>query len=144
MPAVEIVRTVPASVEQVFAAVADLADYGRYIPLTTIEHDRGPIGVGWRFTARTGLGPVALVDRMKVTRWEPSHGFGVVKLGPVLDGWAEVHLTAEAGGTRLVWREEIVPRPAALGRRLAPLSDRLTALLFGRAVDAMAARAVAG
>ena len=92
--------------------------------------------------ARTGVGPAAIPDRMRVTHWDPPRGFAITKLGPLLDGWAQIELHPEGAGTRLVWREEIVPRPARLGRRLSPLSDRINRLFFGRALDQMVRRVV--
>lgn len=139
----ELARTIAATPERVFDVVGDLRGYARFMPLTAITTDTGPITPGWEFEARSGIGRARVPDRMRVSDWDPPRGFRVVKLGPVLDGWAEVHLTGEGNGTRVVWREEITLRPAWLGRRLAPLSDRLNVWLFGRALDRMAARAAA-
>lgn len=144
MSPIQIVRVVPARPEQVFAVVGDLASYGAFMPLTTVRADSAPIGPGWTFRASTGWGVLAVPDRMQVTRWAPPNGFGVVKLGPVLDGWAEVEITAEGEGSVLVWREEVTPRPARLGALLAPVSDRFSRAFFGRAVDAMIARIGSG
>lgn len=140
----ELVRTMPGPLDRVFAAVGDLTAYGDYLPMTRIEADRGPVGPGWSFTGRTGAGPVVLVDRMQVVRWDPPHGFGVRKLGPVLAGWAEVHLTPEGEETRVVWQEHITLRPTRIGRHLAPVSDRVNSWLFGRALEAMADRVATG
>lgn len=136
----EVVRTVRADREQVFAVVADLRAHGDYIPLTTIRGGQGPIGPGWRFTARSGVGPLVLVDRMEVTRWEPGRGFRIDKHGPVLDGWAEVRLSQEGPHTRLSWRERIVLRPATVGRLLGPVLDQANKALFAAAVDRMVSR----
>ena len=60
----------------------------------------------------------------------------------MLRGWADVRLAAtEPGGTDVVWREEIVPRPEALGRLAAPATDRVTSRLFAHALDGMLAAA---
>lgn len=140
MVGVEIVRTLPAAPAEVFAVLGDLRDYGRYQPLTRIRATPGPVGPGWSFTAYTGLGPLALPDRMVVTRWEPDRHFTVVKLGPLLDGGAEVHLTPEEDGTRVVWHEEITPRPGWAGRRAAPATGAFGRWFIGRTLDAMATR----
>lgn len=143
----ELARVMPGTQEQVFAVVADLPAYGQYILSTRIEHDPGPVQVGWRFTGYTGVGPVRLPDRMEVTRWEPAQGFGVRKLGPVLSGWAEVELVElprdqgaeeqEGPATLVRWREHITMRPERVGRRLAPLTDPVNRWLFTRALAAM-------
>lgn len=137
----EVVRTVRAGRAKTFEVVADLRAHGDYVPLTRVEHDPGPIGVGWRFTGRTGVGPLTLVDRMEVTRWEPGESFRIDKRGPVLDGWAEVHFTCDGPDTRVVWHEHILVRPRALGRLLAPVLDPGNRVLFTRVLGAMAARA---
>lgn len=144
MGTVEIVRTLPATPAEVFAVVGDLPSYGDFVPLTRVEHDPGSVGVGWRFTGLSGVGPLVLVDNMEVTAWDPPHRFAVAKLGPVLAGGARVVLEPSGAGTRLVWQEEIVLRPSALGRRLGRLTDPVTRWLFTRALDAMTARVTAG
>ncbi|CAN5425889.1 hypothetical protein BH23ACT6_BH23ACT6_22980 [soil metagenome] len=137
----DLARRVPASGRHTFDVFSDFRAHGDYIPLTTITADEGPIGVGWRFTARSGLGPAALVDKMVVSVWNPPHEFRIEKLGPMLDGWAHAYFTAEGADTRVVWRERIVARPAPLGRGLGPVLDPLNRRMFARALDKMAARA---
>jgi hypothetical protein len=137
----DLVRRVNAPLDRTFAVFADFRRHGDFIPLTTISADEGDPGPGWRFTALTGVRRLALEDRMRVSVWDPPHEFRIDKLGPVLDGWAHVHLTVEAGQTRVVWREQIVLRPAAVGRLVGPLTDRGNRVMFGRALDKMAARA---
>lgn len=136
----EIARTLPGDPARTFVVLGDLAAYGEFQPLTRIAAAPGPIGTGWSFVARTGVGPLAVVDRMVVTDWRPGEGFAIRKLGPVLDGWARVELTAEGAGTRVVWREEIVPRPGWLGRRAARLTDPGMRWFTARSLDQMAAR----
>lgn len=136
----EIVRTLPADPEATFAVLGDLSAYGQFQPLTSIRPSPGPVAPGWSFVARTGIGPLAVVDRMVVTAWVPGEHFAIAKLGPVLDGWAEVHLTPEGADTRVVWREEIVPRPGWIGRRTAPLTDPVMRWFMGRSLDQLAVR----
>lgn len=137
----EFTRTAPLTPPQVFEVLGDLGAYGRWIPLTRIDADPGPVGTGWGFVARSGIGPLTLPDRMRVTRWEPDAGYSIRKLGPILDGWAEVDLHPEGGHTRVVWREDITVRPRVLGRPLGRVTDPANAWMFGRAVDRMLAEA---
>lgn len=137
----EVERTVRAARSRTFEVVADLRAHGDYVPLTTIVHDPGPIGVGWRFTGRTGLGPVFLPDRMEVTRWQPGESFRIDKRGPVLQGWADVQFSDDGPDTRVVWTERITLGPVALGRVLDPLLDPVNRALFTRVLGALAARA---
>lgn len=147
MSATEVVRHFPASQEDTFAVVGDLSAYDGLLPATWIAADPLPIHVGWRFAGHTGprkpgLRALCLVDRMRVTEWDPPRGFAVVKEGPVLSGWAQVTLTEAEGGTWVTWREEIVPRPVVVGRKLAPLNAQATHWMFGRALDRMKERVI--
>lgn len=142
MAPVEVRRTVPTPLAAVWDTLTDFAAYGRWIPLTSMRTDPPPARLGWAFGGFTGLGPVGFLDSMLVVKWEPpadGHArFAVRKTGWVLAGWADVRMNAsEAGGTEVVWREEIVPRPLALGRLAAPASDRVTSRLFADALDRM-------
>ena len=116
MAPVEVRRTVPTALDAVWDALTDFAAYGRWIPLTSMRTEPGPARLGWAFGGFTGLGPVGFLDSMLVVKWEPpldgEARFAVRKTGRVLRGWADVRLAAtDAGGTDVVWREEIVPRP---------------------------------
>lgn len=142
-------RTVAAPPAQVWDVVTDWAGYAHWIPLTTMRLDPGPTQVGWSFAGLSGVGRLRFSDAMRITAWSPPEGAGtgtfrLVKEGRLLAGWAEVTVLPVAAGrqTRLLWRENIVIRPTILGRLLAPLTDRLNKVLFGRVVDAMAAEAV--
>jgi uncharacterized protein YndB with AHSA1/START domain len=142
-------RIVAVPPRQMWGIVTDWAGYARWMPLTTMRLDQGPTRVGWSFAGLTGLGRVRFSDVMRVTEWAPpaetgAAAFRLVKVGRLLAGWAEVSVQPIAGGeqTRLSWRENIVIRPVALGRLLAPLIDRLNRAVFARVVDAMAAEAV--
>ncbi len=142
-------RTVAAPPAQVWDVVTDWAGHARWIPLTTMRLDPGPTEVGWSFAGLTGVGRLRFSDAMRITAWSPpaeagTGTFRLVKVGRLLAGWAEVTVLPVAGGrqTRLLWQENIVIRPTFLGRLLAPLTDRINRVLFGRVVDAMAAEAV--
>ncbi len=141
MPVV-VTRIVHQPLPAVWARVADVRAHR--LPLTTVHTDPGQPRVGWSFRAVTGVGPVRFIDAMVVTRWSPPQTdsptavYAVVKTGRLLGGWAEVTLTARGPErTELVWREEIVVHPHAIGRLVAPLSDRAVAAMFRRAVTDM-------
>jgi len=149
MGAFVIERVVAVPTRQLWDILTDYAGYERWIPLTTMRLDPGPVCVGWSFAGLTGIGRLRFSDLMRVTEWAPPSGAGpgtfrLVKVGRLLAGWAEVRVLPLAGGsqTQLLWRECILLRPVLLGRFLAPLTDRLSKALFATAVDAMAAEAV--
>jgi uncharacterized protein YndB with AHSA1/START domain len=160
MTVLHLTRHTSANPAAVWDVVADFAGYGDWMPLTRMRTDDGPPRVGWGFAGLSGPGPLAFSDSMLVTRWDPPTPdgpgapavFRIVKTGRLLGGWAEVTITPEprggtaaAGvGSRLDWVEDVVVRPLPFKRLFAPLLDRVSAWLYGRAVDAMLARAAGG
>jgi len=141
----EIERNVAAPPGQVWDVVTDWSSHARWIPLTTMRLDQGPTQVGWSFAGLTGVGRLRFSDAMRITSWTPPSGggpgaFRLVKVGRWLAGWAEVSVSPIAGGeqTRLLWRENIVIRPAPLGRLLAPIADRVNQALFTMVIEGMA------
>ena len=144
-------RLVAVPPRQVWDVVTDWAGYARWMPLTTMRLDEGPTRVGWGFAGLTGVGRLRFADVMRITDWAPPSeagpgSFRLVKVGHLLAGWAEVSVLPLGGGeqTQLRWRENIVLRPAFVGRLLAPLTDRFNKALFAKVVDDMAAEAVRG
>lgn len=142
-------RIVAAPPRQVWDVITDWAGHARWIPLTTMRLDQGPTRVGWSFAGLTGVGRLRFSDAMRITDWAPPSdtgpgAFRLVKVGRWLAGWAEVSVLPIAGGehTQLLWRENIVIRPIALGRLLAPVADRFNKAMFARVIDHMAAEAV--
>lgn len=153
--AVTLIRHVGASPRALWEAVTDFVAHAEAVPLTTIHPEPGRPAPGWRFTARTALGPVGFDDPMRLTTWEPpgsdpdepdSGFFELVKEGRLLGGWASVRVgpgTSERT-SRLEWREEIwlAPLPALTRPRpLRRLADLATARLFDRAIDRFSAAA---
>ena len=130
----------------VWDVVTDFAAYGDWMPLTRMRVDAGAPRLGWGFAGVSGLGRVGFSDSMLVSAWAPPGedgrgSFRVVKTGRLLGGWAEVRVEPEDSGTRLDWHEDVVVRPLPFKRLFAPLLTRASAWLYGRAVDAMLARA---
>lgn len=106
---------------QAFAAVLDLREHSRLVPLTTIQAP-DELAPGARFVARTQLGPLRIDDEMEVTVWHPPHdGCGgscrIIKQGRWLGGEIDVVVRASGRGSELVWRQEVLISwlPAPLG-----------------------------
>lgn len=133
--------------------LVDWPAHGDWIPATTIVAEPGvTTSVGYTFTAWTGFRPIALEDRMRVTRcdWDETARIGVCeveKLGPVLVGGAGFTVApplavgggsprAEASGAVLEWREDVTV--AYLPRFLSPI-----ATFAGRSGFALALRRLA-
>jgi len=122
--------------------LVDWPAHGAWIPATSIESEPGdPTEVGYTFTAWTGVRPVALEDRMRVTRcdWDDAAQVGVCdvdKLGPVLGGGAGFTVRASGAGSTIEWREDVtIPYLPAF---LAPV-----AAFFGRIGFQLALRSLA-
>ena len=142
----EITRSVHADPATVWRVVTDWEGYAAWMPLTRMRLDPGHTRVGYAFAGVSGVGPLSFTDSMVVTHWSPPDGSGtgefrVRKTGRVLAGWAVVTVAPGPDGSTLRWLEEITVRPVRVGRLLAPVVDPVNRAMFGRAVDAMVARA---
>jgi len=119
----------------VWDELIDWKGHERWIPATRVEldDDHDPTAVGSTFVAFTGIGPLALEDRMRVTEcaWNEDERSGVcevAKIGPLLGGRAGFTVAPAPSGSRVVWLEDVtVPRLPGL---LSPVAARLGALGF--------------
>ncbi len=122
----ELSRRFDVPVRELWDELVDWPAHGEWIPATTIEgHGGDSTAVGYTFTAWTGFRPVALEDRMRVTRcdWDADEQAGtcdVEKLGPILTGTAGFTVHADGSGSILDWYEDVtVPY---LPRFLSPVA----------------------
>jgi hypothetical protein len=122
----ELSRRFEVPVRTLWDELVDWPAHGAWIPATSIEGGPGdPTEVGYTFTAWTGIRPLALEDRMRVTRcdWDDGAQVGVCdveKLGPVLGGAAGFTVRADGVGSAIEWREDVtVPYLGRIGFRLA-------------------------
>lgn len=100
--------TLPARV--VFDELVDWRGHAEWVPMTTVVIESGDGGAGTTFIATTGLGPLALPDRMRVDSIDAEQmTVHISKIGPVLTG--EVHLAVDpvtATSCELTWDEDVV------------------------------------
>jgi uncharacterized protein YndB with AHSA1/START domain len=130
----------------VWDVVTDFAAYGDWMPATRMRVDEGAPRPGWGFAGVSGLGRVGFSDSMLVSTWAPPGAdgrgsFRIVKTGRLLGRCAEIRVEPEGAGTRLDWHEDVVLRPLPFERLFAPVLTRASEWRYGRAVDAMLARA---
>lgn len=125
-----VTRDLPLSARDVFDELIDWKGHAEWVPLTRVEMLRGDGGPGTEFVATTGIGPVALPDRMRVDELDPvAMTSRITKIGPVLSG--EVHLSVTSTGensSRLEWVEDIrVPGvPQFLAKPVAAAAGRVS------------------
>jgi hypothetical protein len=109
----ELSRRFDIPARELWNELVDWPAHGAWIPATTIEGGSGEsTAVGYTFTAWTGIRPVALEDRMRVTRcdWDDAAQTGacdVEKLGPILTGTAGFTVRSEDAGSVLHWYEYV-------------------------------------
>lgn len=142
----QLTRHAAAPPAAVWDVVTDFAAYGDWMPLTRMRVDAGGPRPGWGFAGISGIGRFGFSDSMLLSVWEPPGAegtgrFRIVKTGRLLGGWAEILVAPDGAGTRLDWHEDVVVRPLPFKRLFAPLLGRASLWLYGRAVDAMIARA---
>lgn len=131
--------TLDLPIDRVWAELIDWSGHGRWIPMTRVEVDPQDPN---RFIAWSGIGRLALEDRMHATdlAFDGSRGTcHVDKLGPVLVGFAELTVTVAEGATagstprtRVQWHEDVmVPY---VPKFLTPVVAKASGLLFSVAL----------
>ncbi|MEW2131224.1 SRPBCC family protein [Streptomyces sp. NPDC005435] len=145
MPLFTLERTVPLPLPEAWRRLTDWPRHADVVPLTRVEVvTPPPTGVGTRFVARTGVGPLTFDDPMDVTVWRPpvDDEPGLCRLekrGRVVLGWAEIEVRPGPGGrTRVVWREEL--RVGFLPRSFDGVTTSVAQSMFGRAVNGLLRR----
>jgi hypothetical protein len=120
---------VDAPVEVVWAAVVDWERQGDWVLGTRVRVTSGSgEGLGTRLEAVTGVGPLALVDTMVVTEWEPPNRCVVRHTGTLVRGIGVFEVLAlPHGRSRFVWREELDLPLGRAGRAGWPFARPLLA-----------------
>ena len=129
--------------QQVWNELVNWSGHGAWIPATRVVVDPGdPTAVGATFTAWTGIGKLALEDRMRVSalEWSRETGCGmcrVDKLGPILQGAADFTVSPDRSeGTDLRWVEDVTVR--RVPQFIAPLLAQAGALGFKQGMRRLA------
>lgn len=143
----EVTHAFDAPAPDVWDALVDWKGHEDWIPLTKVEVEGGdPTAVGSVFTATTGVGPLAMPDRMRVQRcdWDDATSSGncvVEKLGPVLTGTAGFTVEPGADGGVVRWFEDV--EVAKAPGFVSPMLTRMGAAGFSfgmRKLDKMLSR----
>ncbi|MEU6777421.1 SRPBCC family protein [Streptomyces sp. NPDC046759] len=146
MPIFSFARTAPLPLDEAWRRLTEWPRHADAVPLTRVRVlTPGPTGVGTRFVARSGVGPLAFDDVMEVTVWRPPvAGEGglcrLEKRGRVVLGWAEIEVLPGPGGrSRVEWREELSVR--FLPRLFDGVLGTTARVMFGRAANRLLRRA---
>lgn len=115
-----VTRVLPFAARLVFDELVDWRGHAAWVPLTRVVIESGDGGVGTVFVATSGIGPLALPDRMRVDALdEQGLTVRVTKVGPVLTGVVDLAVAQlDHSRARLDWLEDI--RVPYLPQFLAP------------------------
>ena len=130
---IDLRQYVAISAEKAYSDLCDWENHGRWVPLTKIT-----VHSPSEFTAYTGVWPLILKDRMRVTeRNNDSRQVTLEKLGPVLTGTASFSVQRYGNnGCVIAWYEDI-KAPYLPGFLSAPLTA-ITHRLFRYALRRLA------
>ena len=109
--------------ENVWDALVAWDTQGEWMLLTRVRgtHNNG-IGVGGGIEGFTGIGPLGVLDTMRITRWEPTRRVDVLHTGRVVKGTGIFEVVDLGGGrSRFVWSEILDLPLGLLGRLGFPL-----------------------
>jgi Polyketide cyclase / dehydrase and lipid transport len=109
---------IDAPPERVWAALVAWDTQGEWMLLTRVRgtHQDG-IGVGGGIEGFTGIGPVGVLDTMRITRWDPPRRVDVLHTGRVVKGTGGFEVVdLGAGRSRFLWSEIIDLPLGVLGR----------------------------
>ena len=92
-----------------FDELVDWPGHADWVPMTRVVIEAGDGGAGTTFVATTGLGPLALPDRMRVESLDASDmTVHIVKIGPVLTGDVRLAVRPATETTSdITWDEDI-------------------------------------
>ncbi len=102
--------TIEAPVSQVWRELVNWESQGNWMALTKVtSSDKGAddSGIGTIIEAFTGVGPFGVLDKMKVTEWQPPTFCRVDHYGKIIKGIGEFELIEVGGKTRFDWFEKI-------------------------------------
>jgi len=131
-------KSLPLPARTAYDELVDWRGHAAWVPMTRVVIESGDGGVGTTFVATTGLGPLALPDRMRVESMDnDAMKVTVVKVGPILTG--DVHLAVESVGDMactVLWDEDI--RVPVLPQFLAAPVGAVARKAFEISIDRMA------
>ncbi|WP_235030814.1 SRPBCC family protein [Nonomuraea solani] len=123
----------PAPPEQVFALITDWPRHQEWMFMTTAR-TVGDYGL----EAYTGVRPFGFLDTMTITHWEPPTLLRVTHTGRLVRGLGAIRVSAQAGGSRVVWAERLELPFGPLGRAGWPFVRPIALALVRRSLRKLA------
>jgi hypothetical protein len=114
---------IAAPAERVWSALVAWETQGEWMLLTRVRGTaQDGIGVGGGIEGFTGIGPVGVLDTMRITVWDPPRRCEVLHTGRVVKGAGVFEVVdLGAGLSRFVWSEILDLPLGLLGRLGFPL-----------------------
>ena len=105
----QISRTLPFNADRVFEALVDWRGHEEWVPMTKVEILSGDGAVGTEFIATSGVGKLALPDRMRVDSLDrEGRTSRITKVGPVLTGVVDLTVTPLGdNSSSVLWIENV-------------------------------------
>jgi len=100
---------IDAPAQRVFNAVVDWRGQDLWIPFTTVRPGKqAGIAVGGEIAAVTGIGPLAVLDTMTITRWEIPTRVDVLHTGRIVRGIGIMRVEQLSDQkSRFYWAEDL-------------------------------------
>ncbi|WP_327581805.1 SRPBCC family protein [Nonomuraea sp. NBC_00507] len=130
---------VAAPPERVFALITDWPRHREWMTLTTARQ-AGPGAI----EAYTGVRPFGFLDTMTITHWQPPALVRVEHTGRVVRGRGAIRVRPRAGGSRVIWAEELWLPFGPLGRAVWPIVRLVGAAFACRSLRRLAVLAERG
>lgn len=101
-------------IEATWDAAVDWPGQGRWVPGSTVRATGG-VGFGGTIEARTGWGPLTIVDPMEITAWDPPYRAVLAHTGPLVQGMVVYQIEPLGPDrTRFTWTETLDAPVSAL------------------------------
>lgn len=103
--------TISAPVPEVWLSLVNWKSQGEWMALTRVNSSHqgaADSNIGTTIDAFTGIGKLGILDRMRVTKWEPPTFCAVEHYGAIIKGIGEFKLSQLPDGrTKFDWYERI-------------------------------------
>lgn len=108
MARIQVSRTMPASHDDVWSALADLSTHDRWMKdAESVEFESEQrSGIGTSMVVATRVGPFRTIDRMEVTDWVEGESISVVHTG-LVTGTGTLSAKQAPDGTIVSWVEDL-------------------------------------